>query len=129
MRLPPKIMREKRTSRRETTPIKVYCLPDERASIEENAKKAGMSVGGYLREVGQGYIISGVTDYEAVRELVKINGDLGRLGGLLKMWLTDDVKVQDINQTHIKVVLSRIDDTQTMMREVIQRVIKPKKKF
>ena len=122
-------MREKRTSRRETTPIKVYCLPDERASIEENAKKAGMSVGGYLREVGQGYIISGVTDYEAVRELVKINGDLGRLGGLLKMWLTDDVKVQDINQTHIKVVLSRIDDTQTMMREVIQRVIKPKKKF
>lgn len=73
---------EKKTTRKGSPPpIKVYCLPDERALIEENAKRAGMSVGGYLREVGQGYQITDIVDYEHVRELARINGNLGRLSG------------------------------------------------
>lgn len=81
---------EKRATRKGSPPIKVYCLPEERAEIEANAKMAGVSVARYLRDVGQGYQIKGVMDYEYVRELVRVNGDLGRLGGLLKLWLTDD---------------------------------------
>ena len=81
-----------RVMRKGSTPIKVYCLPEEKEQIETQAKRAGMSAARYLREVGQGYHISGVVDYEQVRELARINGGLGRLGGLLKLWLTDDVR-------------------------------------
>ena len=81
-----------RVMRKGSTPIKVYCLPEEKEQIEAQAKRAGMSAARYLREVGQGYHISGVVDYEQVRELARINGGLGRLGGLLKLWLTDDVR-------------------------------------
>ena len=42
--------------------------------------RAGVSVARYLRDVGQGYQIKGVMDYQHVRELVRVNGDLGRLG-------------------------------------------------
>ncbi len=44
-----------------------------------------MSAVRYLRE--DGYHIFGVMDYEQVCELARINGDLSRLGGLLKLWL------------------------------------------
>jgi hypothetical protein len=37
--------------------------------------------------------VSGVADQEAVLELAKVNADLGRFGGLLKMWLTNDEKL------------------------------------
>lgn len=58
-----------RITRKNSTPIKVYCLPEEKELIEAQAKRAGMSAARYLREVGQGYHISGVMDYEQVREL------------------------------------------------------------
>ena len=66
---------EKRVTRKSSPPIKVYCLPEERELIEANAKRAGISVARYLRDVGQGYQIKGVMDYEYVRELVRVNGD------------------------------------------------------
>ena len=67
-------------TRKSSTPIKEYCLPEEKEQIEVQAKRAGRSAARYLREVGQGYHISGVVGYEQVRELARINGDLGRLG-------------------------------------------------
>ena len=67
--------------------LRVPVFPDEKEQIEANAKRAGVSVARYLRDVGQGYQIKGVMDYEYVRELVRVNGDLGRLGGLLKLCL------------------------------------------
>lgn len=41
--------------RKGSLPIKVYCLPKELAEIEASAKKTGVSVAGYLCDVGQGY--------------------------------------------------------------------------
>lgn len=76
------------------------------------AKWAGMSAARYLREVGQGYKIKEVVDCEQVRELAWINGDLGRLGGLLKLWLTDDVRTAQFDQPTILAVLSKSEATQ-----------------
>jgi hypothetical protein len=103
---------KKQITRKSSTPIKVYCLPEEKEQIETQAKRAGMSAARYLREVGQGYHISGVVDYEQVRELDRINGDLGRLGGLLKLWLIDDVRTAQFGQATILAVLSKIEATQ-----------------
>lgn len=40
-------------------------------------------------------------DYKAVLDLVKVNADLGRLGGLLKLWLSDDKRVAQFNKSTI----------------------------
>ena len=117
---------EKKTTRKGSPPIKVYCLPDERALIEENAKRAGMSVARYLREVGQGYQIKGVLDYQHVRELVRVNGDLGRLGGLLKLWLTDDVRTARFTDATILALLSKIEATQDEMTRLMRSVVQPR---
>ncbi|WP_020405850.1 conjugal transfer transcriptional regulator TraJ [Hahella ganghwensis] len=119
-------MTEKRITRKSSPPIKVYCLPEEKAEIEAQAKRAGMSAASYLREVGMGYHIKGVVDCDQVRELARINGDLGRLGGLLKLWLTNDERTAHIGEPTIKAVLARIESTQEEMASLMMSVVMPR---
>ncbi|OIN07128.1 conjugal transfer transcriptional regulator TraJ [Oceanisphaera psychrotolerans] len=115
-----------KTTRKSCTPIKVYCLPEERAVIEENARRAGLSASTYLRDVGQGYQIQGVTDAEQVRELVRVNGDLGRLGGLLKLWLMNDAKVAAFGPNTILALLQRIETNQERMSHLMESILRPR---
>lgn len=106
--------------------LRVPVFPDEKNLIEEQAQRAGMSVARFLREVGQGYRVGGVVDYEQVRELARINGDLGRLGGLLKLWLTNDERAAQFGEATIRAVLSRIEATQDQMGQVMLNVVMPR---
>lgn len=117
---------EKKITRKNSPPIKVYCLPEERAEIEANARRAGISVAHYLRDVGQGYQVKGVMDYQYVRELVRVNGDLGRLGGLLKLWLTDDPRTARFGEATILALLGRIEATQDEMSRLMKSVVQPR---
>ena len=119
-------MEEKRITRKSLSPIKVYCLPSERMKIEENAKAAGKSVSSFLLAVGQGYQVSGVVDFEQVREMARINEDLGRLGGLLKLWLTDEEKTSHFGESTLRAVLSKIEVTQNQLSETMAKVVMPR---
>lgn len=94
---------------RSASSIKVYLLPDEKKLIEELAKQAGLSLSQYLARVGTGYKVKSVIDYERVREIAKANGDLGRLGGLLKLWLTDDRRLAFIEPKIIRDLVNKIE--------------------
>ncbi|CAD7741667.1 conjugal transfer protein TraJ [Xanthomonas vasicola] len=117
---------EKKATRKGSTPIKVYCLPEERQVIQAKADAAGLSLSAYLLTVGQGYKITGVVDYEHVRELARINGDLGRLGGLLKLWLTDDPRTARFGDATILTLLAKIEAAQDQMGRVMMGVVRPR---
>jgi hypothetical protein len=117
---------ESSATRKKSPPIKVYCTPAEKEAIEANARAAGMSSARYLREVGQGFPVRGVMDYEKVRELAAMNGDLGRLGGLLKLWLTNDARTAHFGESTIRALLARIEKTQDQMTDVMRQVIYPR---
>jgi hypothetical protein len=117
---------EKQTGRKRRHHLRVPVFPDEKEEIERQARQAGLSVARYLREVGQGYEIKGITDYERVRELARINGDLGRLGGLLKLWLTDDARTAKFGEATILALLGRIEATQDEMGRVMKAVVRPR---
>lgn len=119
-------MQEAITTRKANPPIKVYCLPDEKKTIEENARAAGKSTSAFLLAVGQGYHVAGITDYEQVRELAKINGDLGRLGGLLKLWLTNDERTATFGEPTIRAVLAKIEKNQDELARVMMSVVMPR---
>ncbi|MBN8647531.1 MAG: hypothetical protein J0L55_06205 [Caulobacterales bacterium] len=46
-------------------------------------------------------------------ELLQVNGDLGRLGGLLKLWLS---KADSSEVSDIRAVLKKIDSTMDEIR-------------
>lgn len=106
--------------------IHVPVFPWEKKGIEDQAKRAGMKVARYLREVGLGHTFKGVLDYEQVRELAKINGDLGRIGGLLKLWLTNDERTAKFGESTINAVLARIVANQEKMAEIMTSVVMPR---
>lgn len=85
-----------------------------------------MSVSHYLRSRGMGYRLKSILDADAVMELVKVNGDQGRLGGLLKMWLTNDERINAMGKDQVKqTILSLLDDikkNQDLMFEAVKRI-------
>lgn len=105
--------------------LRVPVFPNEKIAIEQLASQAGLSVARYLRDVGQGYKISGIVDYEKVRELARINGDLGRLGGLLKLWLSNDARAARFGQETIFALLSKLDARQEELAGVMKSVVRP----
>jgi len=52
--------------------------------------------------------------------------DLGRLGGLLKLWLTDDARLASVGEATIRAVLARIESTQDQMIHVMGTVVRPR---
>ena len=112
-------------NRKDYPPIKVYCFPDEKQTIEQQATSTGLSMSSYLLRVGMGYPIRSIVDHHQVEELVKINGDLGRLGGLLKLWLSKDTTVAGIEARTVRETLKKIDQAQDQMLALMQRVIRP----
>jgi len=85
-----------------------------------------MSVSAYLRDLGLHYQPESVFDADVVMEMIKINGDQGRLGGLLKMWLTNDDgwqalgKEQELQNIHA--LLDDIQSTQHLLFTTVQKL-------
>jgi hypothetical protein len=115
-------------TRKGSPAIKVRVLPDEKAKIEALAASVGESASSYLRLVGLGHQPRSMIDREQARELVRINGDLGRLGGLLKLWLTDDEKLDEFKPVRmtriIRGVLEKIEANQEELRAIVKTVLR-----
>jgi hypothetical protein len=101
--------------------LRVVVSATERARIEQRAKIAGLSVSAYLRAAGLNQPIRSVLDHDAVRELAKVNGDQGRLGGLLKLWLVDRPG-RGVPEIEVRRLLERIAELQGRLAEVVGRV-------
>ena len=101
--------------------IKVYALPEEYEVILENAKAAGLDLSVFLRRVGAGIPVSSAIDRTQIVELSKVNADLGRLGGLLKLWLTDQEKRSGM-EMDIRQVLRDIEVLMGEMKDALKRL-------
>ena len=110
-------------TRKNSTPIKVYCLPVEKAQIQENAEASGLSVASFIRKVAMGYQVESMVDIEQVVELSRVNADLGRLGGLLKLWLANDPRTVDFSPSLIKTLLAKIESTRQELRNIMDRIL------
>lgn len=118
---------EKKPTRKGSTPIVVRVTPDEKRGIDEMARTTGNSTSAYLRKVGLGYGVKSVLDLEGVGELAKVSGDLGRLGGLLKLWLSNDKRLQGfdlVEQRRIVLkTLDAIEQNQTRLSAIMKTVV------
>jgi hypothetical protein len=101
--------------------IKVVATLEETAEIKRKASAARLPVSAYLRTLGLGWTPRSTLDHQAILELGKINADLGRLGGLLKLWLSgrsnEGAPAADVRQ-----VLRQIEASQSAMLQVLGRL-------
>lgn len=115
--------------------IQVVVSDDEFAKIAEAAESVGLSHSAYLRELGLGYAPAPVYDLEAVEQMMKLNADQGRLGGLIKMWLSNDERLLMFERESLSKaifgVLKQIEELQGELLEVVKlrRILAAKKRF
>ena len=102
--------------------LKVQCTPAEKTQIEANARDAGLSVSTYLRNIGMGYTVTGIIDAEVVGQLAKINGDQGRLGGLLKLWPNNSEKLGKEDPEKLRRVIHGVLDRIVTSQDVLLSV-------
>lgn len=110
----------KQVTRKNSRHLRVPVLPYEEIQIKSNAANAGLSIAEYLRRISLGYQIHSVLDKDHVLQLTKINADLGRLGGLLKLWLTQDPRVAHFDYRTVMNLLRSIQSTQDAMLAVVK---------
>jgi hypothetical protein len=118
-----------RYTRKNSPPIKVYCLPEERAQLQASASAARKSLSTYLLNVGLGYPVRPILDQRCVEDLLRVNADQGRLGGLLKLWLTNDERTAMFGESTIRAVLAKIEATQQELMDVVRAVLSPRDGF
>ncbi|HBO2998994.1 TPA: CopG family transcriptional regulator [Pluralibacter gergoviae] len=110
------------TARRRGKPIEVWVTDEEKTAITELADQTGLSRSAYLRAVGLNRPVGARADLEAVRELVKLNGDLGRVAGLLKLWLAEK-RGQGTRPIHIESVMIEFRELQAQIREKMSAIV------
>ena len=79
----------------------------------------------YLRTLGTEYQVKGKIDQQAVLQLLAAASDLGRLGGLLKLWLSQretHLPANDLGIGDIDSLYKSTKDLQAKMYEMVEEL-------
>lgn len=87
--------------------VKAYMTSEEYEHVKKMAGNARLSVSAFVKMVCLGIEVKSVADQAAILELAKVGADLGRLGGLFKLALSEKAVdrlrggnlLDDINRT------------------------------
>ena len=104
--------------------IKVWVDEHEKEKVEDNAKGCNQSASSFLRNLGMGYTPKSMIDHKAVGDLMQLNGDLGRLGGLLKMLLSNEEGFvgHEENMVEVSSLLNGLNDLRNNIREKVRAI-------
>ena len=97
--------------------IAVYLGPDEYSRIQESANKAGLSLSTFCKRVCLGTPVPGLEHRQAVKDILKANADLGRLGGLLKLALSEEG-----DKIALSKLLREIDAGQSALKAAARKI-------
>jgi hypothetical protein len=114
---------EKGQTRKTSPAFRVYATPEERAQIIATAQACNLSVSEFLRTLGAGYAPAAWLDAEAMERLRQAIAEQGRLGGLLKMWLTDREKYDQTTMWTMRKLSETLTISQKEIREIVADVL------
>lgn len=102
-------------------PIKVYPNPEQHKELKADAARVGLSLSEYMLRLSLAQRPPPPIDkHVAIRDLVKINGDLARLGNLLKMAI-EGRQVSSAGMD-LMTLFGRIRETQATLKAKIEEL-------
>ncbi len=99
---------------------------DEKAELADRAAQSGLSLSAYMKAAGLNAPIRARADLSAVADLVRVNGDLGRVAGLLKLWLAEK-RGQSARSMDIEKVMIEFRALQASIREKMSAIVVSRK--
>lgn len=111
-------------NRKMTVTIQVRATPEEKAMLKARATAFGISVGELVRETIFRTKPKSKTDLEAIQVLATTRADLGRVGGLLKGWLSGSFPDSPTpNQAEVRVLLHKIKAAQVEVLNSVKKLV------
>ena len=100
----------------------------EYQELTQKAEGYGLTLSRYLRDLGMNYPMTCIVDQKAVHSLLKVAGDMGRLGGLFKHWLVqnEDSKMnfsQKRSYEDIDKIVDEILDLQILLKQEALKIM------
>jgi len=119
-------MEEKKSGTYGTRPrgkyIKVFLTPEEMSDIQEKANMSGLSMSAFLRAIALNQKVRSVLDLHAVNDMAKVHGDLGRVAGLLKLWLLEK-RGCGATANSVELLMNDFRDLQRKMLDLMHRAV------
>lgn len=104
--------------------IQVRATPSEKAMLKARADAFCISVGELVRETIFNTKPKSKTDLEAIQALAVTRADLGRVGGLLKGWLSGSFQDSPTpNQAEVRVLLHEIEAAQVVVLNAVKKLV------
>ena len=103
--------------------LTVYLSEDERQQITGLAGKASLPVSRFVKRVCLGQEVRSTVDQEAVLALLHSKADLGRLGGLIKLHLTEVGRTEQWYYD-LRNLLRRVEAKQVELAAGFDQVVK-----
>ena len=100
--------------------LTVYLTPEEHAAITASANRAGVSLSTFAKRVCSGMPVPSLEHALAVKDMLRINADLARLGGLFKLALSE--KPEGSDKFILQKLLRDIEATQRDLQAAIARL-------
>lgn len=104
-------------------PIRVWVSEAERAEIKKRAESANLSLSAFARSAALNKPVRSVLDIDAVKELARINGDMGKNAELLKLCLTENHGFF-VNPLEVKKRIDRFRELQDMAHQLMGRMLR-----
>ena len=100
-----------------------WVTPEEKAAIAAKANAHSLSASSYLRRLGLALTVESTIDQRAILDLVKINADLGRFGGLIKMWLSTNADFASLSAQGLQRKLENtLSDVRALQKKMSDRI-------
>jgi hypothetical protein len=104
------------------TVLKTYLTPEEYRKIMASADRTGLSLSTFAKRVCLGLQVPSLENQMARRELLKVNADLGRLGGLFKLCLSEKEGPLVALHQEVRRVLREIETRQRELKAAVARI-------
>jgi hypothetical protein len=115
--MPPK---KKKKEYLKTKHIDVRVSESQYEQISLKAKMTGLNNSAYLRNLGMNYPLKSVVDQLALNELIQCRADLGRLGGLFKLWLDgENGSWRNLGDRRYEDISDLVDDLYKKKEEIL----------
>lgn len=95
----------------------MYVTAEEHAHIVASADRTNRSLSNFCKLVSMGYTVPGLEHVKLRLELRRLRGDLGKLGGLVKLALSEGADRHTVHR-----LLNELDKRQKEVQEAVTRV-------
>ena len=102
--------------------LRCYVNTEEHAAISASARRAGLSRSTYIKRICLGQPTPSLEKQHARRDMMKAHADLGRLGGLFKLCLSEKQGPLVALHQEVRRILREIEYRQRELKAAITRM-------